>query len=707
MRSKASMFFFEKKNLPRHVGLRPAATPFAKVFCFFFSKKKVFACLLFACTLIPGAASAAPHYILTGNTPRFLANAERLGTANPNEVIDVTLWFAPHNRADLDRRVAQEYNRNSRLYHHWLDRRTLGKIFGATDAEVAAVRDFLARSGLSVVGGDPGHFYLRARGTIAIVARAFHVEFADFAFRGRVYRANTADPVIDDAAGAYVAVVMGLDTTGFAHPLINQSDLFSTLLKQHASLAGPSTKPSGTGFNAVCFPGTTSENYTTDGAPPTATYAGNVYESGPTGCGYSPSQIAAAYGLDKLYAKGYDGTGQYIGIIDWCGSPTIFQDANAFAKRFKLPPFVLHSNLFIIDDQGEPNCAAPDPEINLDVEWAHAVAPGAAIQLFVALSATYQDILSSIIDALELSPSTIISNSYGSEEYYTGNSTVKMINFIIEAGASSGVALNFSSGDDGDFSHDGSVRSVSTPADSPYATAVGGVTLGLTTNGAIQFQAGWGNNDTSLAGYGGPNVPPFNVGFLYGSGGGQSQLFAKPAYQQSLPGTRRKVPDISWLADPFTGGIVALSVPGLAPELQYFVYGGTSLACPMFSGLWAIAQQAAGAQLGQAAPLLYAAPSGAITDILPVGSASNVTAVIYTGSRTIKLSANPIAQPLENTKTYISGLWNYPLQPALLDALTFGTDTGLVTGPGWDNVTGLGVANPVAFVTSLVPSAVK
>jgi len=660
--------------------------------------------VLFAGTLIAGAASAAPHYVLAGNTPAFVPKAGRLGAADPGEVIDVTLWFAPHNRAALDQRVAQEYDRTSPLYHHWLDRRNLGKMFGATDAEVAAVRDFLGRNGLSVVAGDPGHFYLRARGTLKSVAKAFHVDLANFAFRGHVYRANTADPAIDDAAGAYVAAILGLDSGGFTHPLIKQSDFLK--LPAPATESAPPTGQA-TGFTAACFTGTKSETYTTSGVPPTATYTGNLYVSGATGCGYSPQQIASAYGLDQLYAKGYDGTGQYIGIIDWCGSPTIFQDANAFSRRFSLPPLELRRTFFIIEPQGPSNCAAPDPEINLDVEWAHAIAPGAVIQLEVALSDSYQDIASALIASLELSPQTIISNSYGSDESLTGNTTVEMLNFLIEAGAAAGVAINFSSGDDGDFTTTGSAPSVSTPADSPYGTAVGGITLGLAANGAIQFQAGWGNNANSLAGYGGPNVPPFGLGFQYGSGGGQSALFAKPAYQRSISGKRRMVPDISWLADPFTGGIVALSVPGLAPELQYFIYGGTSLASPMFSGLWAIAQQAAGTQLGQAAPLLYAAPSGAITDILPVGSSSNVTAKIYTGTGTIKVSANSIAQPLERTRTYYSALWNFPLQPALLDALTFGTDTGLLTAPGWDNVTGLGVANPVPFIASFIPSATK
>jgi subtilase family serine protease len=657
--------------------------------------------LLLAGSFASFAATAAPRYILTGNTPPFLNKAQRLGAANPDEVIDVTLFFAPHDRAALDRRVAGEYDRTSPLYHHWLDPRSLSKMVGATDAELAAASDFLGRYGLAVVNGDPGHFFLRARGKISAVARAFNVDFANFAFRGHVYRANTADPVIEDAAGASIAAVMGLDTAGFEHPLISQHDLFKS---PPAASTPDAETASATGFNAACFLGTKKEHYTTSGAPPTATYTGNFYDSGTAGCGYSPQQIATAYGLDQLYAKGYDGTGQNIAIVDWCGSPTILQDANAFSKKFGLPPLVSRGNFYVVEPEGPTNCAAPDPEINLDVEWAHAIAPGAKIWLWEPLSATYQDIASTLIFNLDIGFESVISNSYGSEEYFTGAATVAELNFIIEAGAAEGVALNFSSGDDGDFTDQYSVPSVSTPADSPYATAIGGTTLGLTPAGAIQFQAGWGNNITELAGYGGPLFPLFNDGLQFGSGGGQSALLAKPAYQQALPGKFRHVPDISWLADPFTGGIVALSVQGSSPELQYFIYGGTSLASPMFSALWAIAEQAAGARLGQAAPLLYAAPPAAITDIVPVGSATNVTASIETANNKVHhLSAIEIAQPLRRTKTFLSALWNAPLHTPLLDAVIFGTDSGLVTAPGWDNVTGLGVPNPVPFVAAFAP----
>ncbi|MBV9223753.1 MAG: hypothetical protein JOY85_06980, partial [Acidobacteriaceae bacterium] len=244
---------------------------------------------------------------------------------------------------------------------------------------------------------------------------------------------------------------------------------------------------------------------------------------------------------------------------------------------------------------------------------------------------------------------------------------------------------------------------VSAPADSPYATAVGGVTLALNSDNTIAWQTGWGNNENSLVSSSIIYNPPIGF-FRGGSGGGPSAVYSKPAFQNSLPGTRRLLPDIAWLADPFTGGVIAITEPGIYPTVWEAI-GGTSLAAPMFSALWAIANQEAGVPLGQAARSLYSMPAGTITDVLPVGSSTNVTGSVTDlifGTRVF--SAAFLAAPLEGTTTYYSALWDYPLYQNRTYLLTFGTDTGLQTAPGWDNVTGLGTPNGHAFANYFNPA---
>jgi hypothetical protein len=70
---------------------------------------------------------------------------------------------------------------------------------------------------------------------------------------------------------------------------------------------------------------------------------------------------------------------------------------------------------------------------------------------------------------------------------------------------------------------------------------------------------------------------------------------------------------------------------------------------------------------------------------------------------TDKYTAAELAGPLENTTSFVTGIWNYPLSQDTTYVLSFGTDSGLTTGPGWDNVTGVGVPNAAAFAAHFKP----
>jgi subtilase family serine protease len=297
-------------------------------------------------------------------------------------------------------------------------------------------------------------------------------------------------------------------------------------------------------------------------------------------------------------------------------------------------------------------------------------------------------------------------------------------NFISEIAAISGISTNFSSGDDGDFSAFGLSPTVSAPADSPYATAVGGITLALNSDNSIAWQAGWGNNQSLLTEDGTIYDPPLESGFTGGAGGGPSAVFSKPSFQKGVPGTWRQVPDVSWLADPYTGVAILISVPGSVPQQVWQVWGGTSVACPMFSGLWAIANQEAGVALGQAAPYLYTLPAGAVTDIVPVGSPNNVTASIRETTGTNHYTPAEVlgGQTPATPPKFVSAIWDYPQISETTVVVSFGTDCSMLpssdfdgtscgtpgalqTKVGWDNVTGVGVPNGQAFADAFAPAA--
>jgi subtilase family serine protease len=306
----------------------------------------------------------------------------------------------------------------------------------------------------------------------------------------------------------------------------------------------------------------------------------------------------------------------------------------------------------------------------------------------------------------------VVSNSWGSFEALGNPARFNRDNRILEMAAAQGIDVNFSSGDFGDSSPSLGFASVQFPASSPFATGIGGTSLALNSDNTIAFQTGWGTNLTEITdtvALGSPPVvpplkvlgsgynPSFFLGFQYGAGGGASGVFPRPSFQSSLsvPGATRLVPDISWLADPYTGVEIIITDPTTG-QLSVTTIGGTSLACPMFSALMAIAAEQAGHGLGQAAQLVYSLPAGAITDVTSVSSPNDVTGVIGGGA----ISADALASPLGNTTSYFSALYNSPFSTRWF-VITFGTDTSLTTGPGWDNVTGVGTPNGLSFINGI------
>src|SRR5215471_4551188 len=586
------------------------------------------------------AGAAVGEQLIANNTPSYVSTAKNLGAEDPGKTIEVSIWLNLHNQAAFDALARDLYDPHSPNYRHFLNRSQIAARFAPTAAEAKLVADFFESNNLKVVKTDPDNFFVRARGTVAAVERAFHVTLNNYQVHNKTIRSNDRDPVVAGAAAPLVRSVAGLDSGEYEHPLVSRNAA-PPGKESSADLSAAVSPASSQFFSNNCFKGVKTETFSTNanGSLPAGTYKGaqlNLQSLTSPGCGYTPPMIHAAYHLTDLYAEGFNGAGQTIGIVDWCGSLTIQEDANAFSAHFGLP--ALTSSNFAITYIPVPStCAAVDQvEINIDVEWAHAIAPGANINLIVPPSASFQDVNQAVFTAVNYGLANVISGSYGSPEFFTPASVLATENLINEIGAIAGISTNYSSGDNGDFTNFGfGIPTVSAPADSPWATAVGGVSLALNSDNSIKWQSGWGTNETLLAETGTVFDPPLAFGFNFGAGGGPSNCatqdafgdclagFPKPSYQKALPGKYRQLPDVSWLADPFTGVVILITVPGQLPPQVWQVFGGTSVACPMFSALWAIANQKAQAPLGLAAPYMYSLPPGAVTDIVPVSSGQN------------------------------------------------------------------------------------
>lgn len=675
--------------------------------------------LILVCSVLSFSQNS---HVIANSTPRLPAHAQILGPADASKTISITVWLKQRNKAELDEVVRQMYRPGSPSYHRWLTRDQYNSRYAPNAQDAKAVSDFLTSRGLKVSSVDKTNHYVVAEGRIGVVQSALHVQLSQVRLNGEVRRVNMSNPIIEGPAGAAVASVQGLTDRVFKPH--SKRPLDPETKKPFAGVPLATAGPNGAFFSGNCLRSPQSRSFTTNGGFPKATYKGNRYgqdidspQPNLPPCGYGPADVQKAYGMTSLYQKGWDGSGQTVVIVDAFGSPTIRKDANTFSSFYGLP--ALNAKNFQIIKVGVATGCTPadgcDPagwigETTLDVEYVHAMAPKANIILIEAKDNTFTNLDLAVFLAASNQLGTNISNSYGAPEILLSPAELTVQDTNNQLAAALGASANYSTGDDGDYfvASGGGFTSVSSPAISPFATAVGGTSLFLNSaKTKIKLQTGWGTNETrivnTIAEGSTPVVPPLNLGFVFGAGGGASEFFAKPSYQSSLPGSARMIPDISYVADPFTGVEIILTDPtaGLVVE----VIGGTSLACPMFSGMWAIANQAAGAPLGQAAPMLYGLPSGAITDVIDATSTSNVTGTIKTSpTASIAVSADALAAPLENTTSYFSAMYNSPFSTRWF-VLTFGTDSSLTTGVGWDNVTGLGTPNGLTFVKDVVAAA--
>ncbi len=261
--------------------------------------------------------------------------------------------------------------------------------------------------------------------------------------------------------------------------------------------------------------------------------------------GYSPSQIAMAY---NFYALPGTGAGQKIAIIDAYGSSTIQSDLNTFCAQYGLPK----TTVSIVYSGGKPSGSNSDwaLESSLDVEWAHAIAPGAQIILVVTKSASFSDLLAGVDYAVSIGANEVSMSWAGSEfsgeAYYDSHFNKK------------GVFFTASSGDSG--------AGANWPAVSPYVIGVGGTTLKLTALGAVISETAWN-----------------------GSGGGVSAYEPRPAFQNGWnTKSGRGVPDVSYLADPNTGVAVYMTHNPYSSS-GWVELGGTSVGAPQWAALIAIA----------------------------------------------------------------------------------------------------------------------
>jgi len=355
---------------------------------------------------------------------------------------------------------------------------------------------------------------------------------------------------------------------------------------------------------------------------------------------YGPDQVRAAYHVQPLLDAGITGAGQTIVIIGAFQAPTVQSDLAVFDQTWGLPA----ADLQLTAPDGVPTF---DPgnsvqrawaiEASIDVEWAHAIAPGAQLQLVLAKSEADADILHATEYAIDNNLGDVISQSFGEAESCQDAQFFAHQHAAFKRAQQQGITLIAASGDTGAAQHtcDGSlVAGVSFPASDPLVTAVGGTHLVADrVTGARQSEIGWG--DVSGA-----------------SGGGFSDRYHRPIYQVPMVDSHhgRGLPDVALGSSAF-GAVIARALGQFGRSV------GTSAATAEGAGIAALAGQVAGHRMGSLNPRLYA--------IAKTGAYADAMHDIVAGDNTFK------------------GF------------------TGFSAGASWDPVTGLGTPNVEHLVSSL------
>jgi subtilase family serine protease len=593
----------------------------------------------------PSGRKAVPH-----TKPMWIAHAKHLGPAKSSATVHGRVYLAPNGgMAALKDAAVATSTPGSATYRHFLTAAQYHAKYAPTAADVTAVRTWLSDSGLHVDKVAPGNRYLSIRGTVRGAEKAFGAQIGRYVHNGTRVQAPASALTVPAALAPRVLTVTGIDTT------------------PHLT-APKATKPPAAFANArpcSAYYGQLAATSEADGTTPLPAFNGRTLPYAV--CGYTGPQFRGAYeGASTL-----TGQGVTVAITDAYASTTVTSDATTYASNHGDAPYAPGQYTEVLAPRFT-NAGLCDPsgwsgEQTLDVEAVHAMAQGANIRYYGAASCFDSDLIDTLGQVVDDDLAQVVTNSWGDLDSNETADSIAAYEQVFLQGATEGMSFLFSSGDNGDELASSGTVQTDYPASDPYVTAVGGTSTAIGATNALGWQTGWGTQKYSLSADGtGWN----SVGFLYGAGGGQSSLFAKPAYQNKVtPGSQRSVPDIGMDADPTTGMLVGQTQLFPQHQVKYGEYriGGTSLASPLFAGMTALALQDHPGGQGLLNPVIYANPR-AFTDVAGPGQ-----------------DAGNVRPDFANGVDGSGGI--------LYSVRTFNQDSSLSVARGWDDVTGLGSPN--------------
>ncbi|WP_225097117.1 protease pro-enzyme activation domain-containing protein [Streptomyces sp. CoH27] len=600
------------------------------------------------------AADSPARQALNGTKPLWATAKADKGATADSAAVNARVYLAGRDAAGLAAYAKAVSDPSSPHYGKYLSAKTAQARFGATKAQVDAVKSWLTSAGLKVTSVT--QHYVAVSGDVAAAEKAFGTKLHNYAKGSATYRAPAQTASVPAALRGAVLTVTGLDN---APHKANHDD----------QLPAPDAVFRNSGPFSTYF----GSNIAT--TLPDA-YGGKIPYAIK---GYTGKQLRAAYGAGK-----YTGKGVRVAITDAYASPTIAFDAGTYALKNGDAAWKTSQLHQVLPNNWtrtkECKAAGWYGEETLDVEAVHAVAPDADVTYVGAASCYDDDLLDSLSKVVDNHLADIVSNSWGDVESSQTPDLAAAYDQVFQLGAVQGIGFYFSSGDNGDEVANTGTKQVDTPANSAWVTAVGGTSLAVGKGDKYLWETGWGTEKATLAADG-KSWTNFPGAFTSGAGGGTSKTVAEPYYQKGVvpdalsqannASGNRVVPDIAAIADPNTGFLVGQTQTFPDGSQQYSEYriGGTSLAAPTIAAIQALAQEARGGKaIGFANPTIYADyKKGVFHDVTdnPTGSGLAVARVDFANG----LDAS-------------GGL--------LYSARSLGKDSSLSAVKGYDDVTGVG-----------------
>lgn len=546
--------------------------------------------------------------------------------------------------AALESFLSDVHTSGSTSFHLWLTSEEFGERFGPAEADIDTVSRWLGTHGMHVTRVAKSRQFVEFSATAGQLREAFHTEIHSYKIGDEMHYANASPIRIPEALAALIRGISPLNDFR-AQPQLKIAG---------RAMISRETRPTAPEWTAPNQYGTP-----------------NAYQFTVT-----PADLATQYDLAPLYSEGKNGAGQTIGIINESNI-----DLNLVTNFQKLFGIAAAAPQVVIDgdDPGVISEGSVDTEAYLDVELSGAIAPKAAVNLYIANAGNLIDPLElAALRAVEDNQASVLSVSFGACEANLGDAGNLFWTELWEQAAAQGQTVLVSSGDFGSECSEGT-PSVNGLASTPWNVSVGGTDFYYSdyATGGESANGLWNAKNTpQLGSLKAPiEEQAWNDGFgldiiadgiqrneFYAGGGGKSNCTTqkattqecisghpRPAWQvgKGVPADRyRHLPDVSLFASN-GANLSAYAIcayegecaPGSGAKAEVLLTGGTSASAPAMAGIMALVDQLYGRQ-GQANFTLYPLAAKMPRAFHDITMGSNSVPCGHAITPTCKLQAN-------------------------------------------------------------------